>query len=116
MRTSWTKDNPGRRFYNCSIGRGNCAFFAWEDPPICARSKLIIPGLLRKINALEDKVANLQKKTHCSSLFVSSFLVNDFVYVVGMKLKLIMDENGEEDFIILQCGRWSLISVVSTVM
>ncbi|KAL0360354.1 UNVERIFIED_CONTAM: hypothetical protein Sradi_3719900 [Sesamum radiatum] len=82
MRTSWTKDNPGRRFYNCSIGRGNCAFFAWEDPPICARSKLIIPGLLRKINALEDKVVNLQKKTHCSSLFVSSFLVNDFVYVV----------------------------------
>ncbi|GER28198.1 acyl transferase [Striga asiatica] len=35
------------------ILHGGCNFFSWVDPPICDRSKNIMPKLLRKINALE---------------------------------------------------------------
>ncbi|CAH9102668.1 unnamed protein product [Cuscuta epithymum] len=38
MMTSWTDENPGRRFVACSR-RGCCSNFEWVDP-----------GLLRKIN------------------------------------------------------------------
>ncbi|KAK1588074.1 hypothetical protein Q3G72_019605 [Acer saccharum] len=31
----------------------NCGFFKWYDPPMCARSKVIIPGLPRRIRDLE---------------------------------------------------------------
>ena len=33
-----------------------CGFFRWYDPPICARSKKVIPGLLRRIRDLESRV------------------------------------------------------------
>ena len=33
-----------------------CGFFRWIDPPMCARSKTIIPGLLRKIRELERRL------------------------------------------------------------
>ncbi|KAG8388721.1 hypothetical protein BUALT_Bualt02G0154800 [Buddleja alternifolia] len=59
IRTSWTKKNPGRRFYACEIGK--CSFFDWEDDPMCARSMVIIPGLLAKINKLEGDLAKINK-------------------------------------------------------
>nr|GMD79742.1 zinc finger, GRF-type [Ipomoea batatas] len=50
LRTSWTNDNPGRRYWNCGQnkgrGGGRCGFVRWYDPPMCSRSKTIIPGLL----------------------------------------------------------------------
>ena len=33
-----------------------CGFFCWYDPPICERSKKVIPGLLRRIRELESRV------------------------------------------------------------
>ena len=53
--TSWTDSNPRRRFWGCTNYRGdlNCGFFRWFDPPICARSKQIIPRLLRRLRELE---------------------------------------------------------------
>ncbi|KAM7501346.1 hypothetical protein LguiB_000250 [Lonicera macranthoides] len=54
VRTSWTDNNPGRRFRACE--QGVCGYFSWVDPPMCKRSKEIIPGLLRKKNQLEDEV------------------------------------------------------------
>ncbi|KAL3502278.1 hypothetical protein ACH5RR_036727 [Cinchona calisaya] len=48
--TSWKDDNPGRRFLSCLLwqsGRG-CGFFEWYDPVMSQRSRVIIPGLLRK--------------------------------------------------------------------
>ncbi|KAK1577794.1 hypothetical protein Q3G72_004815 [Acer saccharum] len=56
--TSWTNANPGRRFWGCSNFRGdvNCGYFRWHDPPICERSKQIIPGLLRRIQELEMRM------------------------------------------------------------
>ncbi|PWA69707.1 zinc finger, GRF-type [Artemisia annua] len=53
MRTSWTHTNPGRRFWSCAQIVTNCGFFLWFDPPMCARARAIIPGLLTARNALE---------------------------------------------------------------
>ncbi|KAK6151949.1 hypothetical protein DH2020_014584 [Rehmannia glutinosa] len=66
IRTSWTTDNPGRRFQSCrQFDRGGCSFFAWKDPPMCRRAKAIIPGLLKRINdmckELEKMELNEQK-------------------------------------------------------
>ncbi len=33
-----------------------CGFFRWYDPPICARSKMVIPGLLRRIEELQMRL------------------------------------------------------------
>ncbi|XP_057465413.1 uncharacterized protein LOC130755079 [Actinidia eriantha] len=58
LKTSWTDHNPGRRFLGCpqygSVGA--CGFFSWVDPPLCARARQIIPGLLRRTNDLQAKL------------------------------------------------------------
>ncbi|CAA0807089.1 Unknown protein [Striga hermonthica] len=63
IQTSWTTENPGRRFRSC-IGseRGRCDFFSWVDPPICKRAKEIIPGLLRKSNVLRVENEELREE------------------------------------------------------
>ncbi|KAG8381382.1 hypothetical protein BUALT_Bualt06G0116400 [Buddleja alternifolia] len=62
LKTSWPSDNPGRRFYGCILGRSGCTFFDWYDPPMCARAKVLIPGLQRKINGLEKQVEEMQRE------------------------------------------------------
>ncbi|KAK3189158.1 hypothetical protein Dsin_028719 [Dipteronia sinensis] len=59
--TSWTDSNLGRRFWSCYNYReyGNCGFFRWSDPSICARSKVIIPGLLRRTRDLEMRLLEI---------------------------------------------------------
>ncbi|KAL8478359.1 hypothetical protein ACS0TY_030318 [Phlomoides rotata] len=69
IHTSWTDENPGRRFATCMNSRKNgCSFWKWNDDPMCQRSKMIIPGLLRRINANEaeiKKLKKIQKKEKC---------------------------------------------------
>ncbi|GER28415.1 GRF zinc finger containing protein [Striga asiatica] len=61
--TSWTVDNPGRRYQTCAIGKPlGCTYWSWLDPPMCERSQRIIPGLLKRINALEAKHDNLKEQ------------------------------------------------------
>ncbi|CAI9276362.1 unnamed protein product [Lactuca saligna] len=60
VRTSWTSANPGRRFLSCPQKGSRCRFLGWIDPPMCARSMLIIPGLLRNINNVNYQVARLK--------------------------------------------------------
>ncbi|KAJ0597839.1 putative transcription factor GRF family [Helianthus annuus] len=52
--TSWTSKNPGRRFYACPEPGRNCRFIGWYDQERCQRCIDIIPGLLRRKNALEE--------------------------------------------------------------
>ncbi|CAI9283648.1 unnamed protein product [Lactuca saligna] len=59
VKTSWTPLNPGRRFYDFPTKDFVCGFIRWVDPPMCARSKTIIPGLLRNINTLEERCNRL---------------------------------------------------------
>ncbi|KAL3647991.1 hypothetical protein CASFOL_008959 [Castilleja foliolosa] len=54
--TSWTDDNPGRRFQACPN------YKLWFDEEMCSRSKEVIPGLLRKTNKLELLLAAEQEK------------------------------------------------------
>ncbi|XP_074570430.1 uncharacterized protein LOC141827046 [Curcuma longa] len=75
--TSWTADNPGRRFAICSLyeNEGGCGFWAWIDDEICSRSTQVIPGLLRRINKLEADAKSAEntikklKTENCKLLF-----------------------------------------------
>nr|XP_017221678.1 PREDICTED: uncharacterized protein LOC108198434 [Daucus carota subsp. sativus] len=66
LRTSWTDANPGRRFWGCSQymrnQRRGCNFHLWHDPAVGDRAKNIIPGLLRKIQRLEEEMKRNRKK------------------------------------------------------
>ncbi|GER30052.1 GRF zinc finger containing protein, partial [Striga asiatica] len=66
IRTSWTTENPGRRFQACSNlseEDPGCVFFDWYDPPMCRRAKALIPGLLKKMNASEEEILKLKTET-----------------------------------------------------
>ncbi|GJZ24216.1 hypothetical protein Tco_0561675 [Tanacetum coccineum] len=81
VRTSWTNENPGRRFWVC------CGFIDWLDPPMCRRSTLIIPGLLRSLNnheaqiqhAMEER-ARMKKYLYVSWCFFIMFVVFKLLY------------------------------------
>ena len=60
IRTSLTNRNPSRRFMTCE--NGGCSFFLWVDPPVCDRAKAVIPGLLRKISAMEEEMRKSWKR------------------------------------------------------
>ncbi|GER33255.1 GRF zinc finger containing protein [Striga asiatica] len=63
IRTTWKDANPERRFQSClNYENGGCDFFDWYDPPMRRRSKVIIPGLLRKMNEREAEIENLKLK------------------------------------------------------
>ncbi|KAK1577200.1 hypothetical protein Q3G72_019744 [Acer saccharum] len=77
--TSWIDSNLGRRLWGCSRfwGDANCGFFRWYDSPMCARSKIIIHGLLRRIQELEIGLSetngfegNDRSYTHVSTIVV----------------------------------------------
>ncbi|GER33799.1 GRF zinc finger containing protein [Striga asiatica] len=65
IRTSWTTENPGRRFQACLKNEegGGCVLFDWYDPPMCRRAKALIPRLLKKMNASEEEILKLKKET-----------------------------------------------------
>ncbi|KAL0404133.1 UNVERIFIED_CONTAM: hypothetical protein Sradi_2054100 [Sesamum radiatum] len=67
-KTDWTNSNPGRRFRGCGRSNGGyCDVFEWIDPPMCDRSVVIIPDLLKKINAYEKKIAEFHVLEQSSS-------------------------------------------------
>ncbi|XP_021833751.1 uncharacterized protein LOC110773532 [Prunus avium] len=62
LTTSWTDNNPGRRFWGCAdygVRRG-CAFFEWYDPQVCERSKIVICGLLKRLRKEEEENRKLK--------------------------------------------------------
>ncbi|PON96393.1 Zinc finger, GRF-type, partial [Trema orientale] len=63
VRTSWTNENPGRRFKSCRKLRayGGCGFFYWIDLEMCKRSKREIPELLRRLCDLEAEKSSFDK-------------------------------------------------------
>ncbi|KAL2238077.1 UNVERIFIED_CONTAM: hypothetical protein Sindi_0999400 [Sesamum indicum] len=63
LRTSWTTLNSGRRFCGCPGNEGQyCDTFQWVDPPMCRRSKEIIPGLLNRISEYETRMKHLNAR------------------------------------------------------
>ncbi|GER54804.1 GRF zinc finger containing protein [Striga asiatica] len=82
MKTSWTDHNPGRRYAVCEKPRafGGCNYFSWIDPPMCPRSRQIIPGLLRRVNRLEDELATKKSREKWLwGMMVLSWLIMFFV-------------------------------------
>ncbi|KAL8263918.1 hypothetical protein R6Q59_022048 [Mikania micrantha] len=70
MKTSWTNNNPGRRFYTCPVSKSKCNFFIWIDPPMCARSSVIIPGLLRSREQFEQRVKEQSGQLHRKNMWL----------------------------------------------
>ncbi|KAL3813006.1 hypothetical protein ACJIZ3_014274 [Penstemon smallii] len=63
MYTSNTKQNPGRHFLRCGGFSGNrCDFFDWVDPYGCERASTIIPGLLVRLNHVEERNRELETR------------------------------------------------------
>ncbi|CAA0827603.1 Unknown protein [Striga hermonthica] len=63
VRTSWTQENPGRRFNGCKDwNRGGCTFFFWADPPIPNRASEIISTLHTENEILESELKSLEKE------------------------------------------------------
>ncbi|PIN20593.1 DNA-(apurinic or apyrimidinic site) lyase [Handroanthus impetiginosus] len=88
LKTSWTNNNPGRRFRTCSTrnerGGGNaCQFFTWVDPPICARAGVIIPGLLRKLRKRDEEIAGLKKRSQIMGVLLFFVTVMLLLLVMG---------------------------------
>ena len=67
LMTSWTRSNPGRRFWSCSnAGSGECAFFEWKDAPHSPWSKRVILHLMdeRVSEPKEDSLAAADGGSH----------------------------------------------------
>ncbi|CAL9023401.1 unnamed protein product [Prunus brigantina] len=77
IQTSWTISNPGRRFAMCAKGRGGCDFWVWYDVEMCERSKVVIPGLLKSWDKLENSLAKARhrEKVLWATLVVSWMLI-----------------------------------------
>ncbi|KAK4720320.1 hypothetical protein R3W88_018658 [Solanum pinnatisectum] len=75
LQTSWSKLNPGRRFWSCPCyGSKNCKFFRWRDKEkVDPRSSLILPRLVNKINELEQELCIRQ--VHIDNLRNSNLLL-----------------------------------------
>ncbi|KAK0579705.1 hypothetical protein LWI29_030142 [Acer saccharum] len=66
-------------------GVANCGFFRWYDPSMCARSKIIILGLFKRIRDLELRSweTNGFEGNDRSYTFVSAAVVNEEVSFEG---------------------------------
>ncbi|XP_052117829.1 uncharacterized protein LOC107490905 [Arachis duranensis] len=61
LRTSSTKDNPGRRFWGCV--QDGCDFFRWVDPePGGAQQEVEIARTRRKITKLKTRLREVETK------------------------------------------------------
>ncbi|KAL4318705.1 hypothetical protein GQ457_18G000570 [Hibiscus cannabinus] len=55
LRTSWSNENPRRRFFGCknygSLVHHGCRYFSWFDPPMTPRAIIVMVGLVKRIKA-----------------------------------------------------------------
>ncbi|XP_058722190.1 uncharacterized protein At4g04775-like [Vicia villosa] len=63
LMTSWTYENPGRRFHGCGnfkvMKRKGCNYFQWVDEDMSNRAK----DLIRTLKDKNDEIADLLKDT-----------------------------------------------------
>ncbi|KAG5601405.1 hypothetical protein H5410_032775 [Solanum commersonii] len=67
MQTSWSKDNPGQRFWSCPRYRNACNFFRWRDHrDVDIRSKFVIVRLVNIIKELKiDDENHIKRSNKC---------------------------------------------------
>uniref|UniRef100_M1DIE2 GRF-type domain-containing protein n=1 Tax=Solanum tuberosum TaxID=4113 RepID=M1DIE2_SOLTU len=63
LKTSWSDNNPGRRFWSCPYyGSQKCKYFRWSDDVVNEHSKFIIHKLVKKMKDMNELlVANVKK-------------------------------------------------------
>ncbi|XP_074364820.1 uncharacterized protein LOC141705840 [Apium graveolens] len=62
MYTSWSLNNPGRRFYTCCQPQGRCNYFRWYDPQTLGRHGDVITHLNNKRIFQDEKMAFLKEQ------------------------------------------------------
>ncbi|KAK4417213.1 hypothetical protein Salat_2546900 [Sesamum alatum] len=97
LKCSWTNENPGRRFYSCEDykkirhGRHGCDFFLWEDPPVCPRAMVVVPGLLRNIREKEKRISSLNENIKEKDIQIASLKMKlSVVVVVSLSIALFL--------------------------
>ncbi|CAL1382850.1 unnamed protein product [Linum trigynum] len=80
LKKSWTKANPGRRFYGCSkYGTdGACNFFRWHDPVVDEHMKFVVLNFHRRIRELEKRQNGQGSKANGCPVFI--FIVISLVF------------------------------------
>ncbi|GMY33460.1 hypothetical protein FCV25MIE_28702 [Fagus crenata] len=68
--TSWTAQNPGRRFYGCVNywSSNECYYFEWADDVICEHSKEVICEQMEKIASLSVELAKSKNRENAVSV------------------------------------------------
>ena len=65
--------------------RKGCGYYRWHDPPVEGRLKNIIPGLLRKIEKLEDEIKELKRKEQKDAMWLR-VVTGVLVLILGLAL------------------------------
>ncbi|CAA0825528.1 Unknown protein [Striga hermonthica] len=70
---------------------GACDYFDWFDPPMCRRSKIIILGLLRKMNERQTEIEKLKLKNE--HLVELNKKLKKIVFILVLLLMLVILSN-----------------------
>ncbi|KAL2545871.1 uncharacterized protein Fot_15104 [Forsythia ovata] len=82
IKTSWTENNPSRRFRGCTFyGRPDaCDYFSWVDPPPHPRYKVVINGLLRKATNNGNGEMKMRRLVKMYKIALGVVLVGAIIY------------------------------------
>ncbi|PWA67560.1 zinc finger, GRF-type [Artemisia annua] len=70
--------------YIVTVEGSSCRWIGWYDPEMCARSRMIIPGLLRRRNELEERLEVAQGDVWKWKIYlVLSWILFLIVYALG---------------------------------
>jgi len=63
LKTSWSDNNPGRRFWSCPYyGSRKCKYFRWRDDVVNERYKFVIHKLVKKMKDINELLVANEKK------------------------------------------------------
>ncbi|WCJ44253.1 hypothetical protein M5689_024930 [Euphorbia peplus] len=100
VRTSWTNENPGRRFHNCRYNE-------WIDDSLDDRSMSIVLGLLRKLDRIEkecarlrdiERICELQKQTE-----IKGEIEVESNHISLMRITNFERRSGTKDLVVFTC-------------
>ncbi|KAK9036923.1 hypothetical protein V6N11_021846 [Hibiscus sabdariffa] len=98
LRTSWSNDNPGRRFFGCknhgSVVHHACRFFSWFDPPM--------KPLLDWLNCWPPLTSACKDCIHLTLIPFPGIGINTNVLICGDSE--VVGMTGGDDDVAITCG------------
>ncbi|KAL2558235.1 uncharacterized protein Fot_02974 [Forsythia ovata] len=81
-RTSWTENNPSKRFRGCTFYRrpDACDYFFWMDPLPHPRYKVVINGLLRKATNNGNGKIKMRRLVKMHQIALGMVLLGAIIY------------------------------------